>query len=207
MKLRFLHLQTKRLVAQSAITRSQSGEGGTTRTIAPRLCATSRPVNLSYSLSQLETSTCVSPPGLATSTTKLSELSDDCMHHHNQLSQKISREQIHDAIAYVLRKLLQDYPLGNSPSNDSSSSSDDHPTQVHHPHHGTGPSAATLPTVHLRFFYQVGAIGSVQALLEAIESFLSSPSNVARIAYTVVPACHLQNFSTFISICGLRHHE
>uniref|UniRef100_A0A1Q3EU54 Diphthine--ammonia ligase n=1 Tax=Culex tarsalis TaxID=7177 RepID=A0A1Q3EU54_CULTA len=153
---------------------------------------------------------CYISTGLATSTTKLTELSDDCMHHHNQLSQKISREQIHDAIAYVLRKLLQDYPLGNSPSNDSSSSSDDHPAQVPPPHHhGTVPSAAaaTLPTVHLRFFYQVGAIGSVQALLEAIESFLSSPSNVARIAYTVVPACHLQNFSTFISICGLRHHE
>uniref|UniRef100_A0A8D8D918 Diphthine--ammonia ligase n=1 Tax=Culex pipiens TaxID=7175 RepID=A0A8D8D918_CULPI len=161
---------------------------------------------------------CYISTGLATSTTKLTELSDDCMHHHNQLSQKISREQIHDAIAYVLRKLLQDYPLGNSPSNDSSSSSDDpNPTQHlappphhHHPHHhntGTDPNAATLPTVHLRFFYQVGAIGSVQALLEAIESFLSSPSNVARIAYTVVPACHLQNFSTFISICGLRHHE
>ncbi|KAL9696528.1 hypothetical protein quinque_016107 [Culex quinquefasciatus] len=160
---------------------------------------------------------CYISTGLATSTTKLTELSDDCMHHHNQLSQKISREQIHDAIAYVLRKLLQDYPLGNSPSNDSSSSSDDpNPTQQlvppphHHPHHhnpGPVPSAATLPTVHLRFFYQVGAIGSVQALLEAIESFLSSPSNVARIAYTVVPACHLQNFSTFISICGLRHHE
>lgn len=152
---------------------------------------------------------CYISTGLATSTTKLTELSDDCMHHHNQLSQKISREQIHDAIAYVLRKLLQDYPLGNSPSNDSSSSSDDHhpaPPVAPPPHHNThGP--VTLPTVHLRFFYQVGAIGSVQSLLEAIESFLSSPSNVARIAYTVVPACHLQNFSTFISICGLRHHE
>lgn len=149
---------------------------------------------------------CYISTGLATSTTKLTELSDDCMHHHNQLSQKISREQIHDAIAYVLRKLLQDYPLGNSPSNDSSSSSDDHPT-VAAPAPAPPTSTTTLPTVHLRFFYQVGAIGSVQALLEAIESFLSSPSNVARIAYTVVPACHLQNFSTFISICGLRHHE
>lgn len=150
---------------------------------------------------------CYISTGLATSTTKLTELSDDCMHHHNQLSQKISREQIHDAIAYVLRKLLQDYPLGNSPSNDSSSSSDDHPTVAAPAAPAPPTSTTTLPTVHLRFFYQVGAIGSVQALLEAIESFLSSPSNVARIAYTVVPACHLQNFSTFISICGLRHHE
>lgn len=149
---------------------------------------------------------CYISTGLATSTTKLTELSDDFMHHHSQLSQNISREQIHDAIAYVLRKLLQDYPLGNSPSNDSSSSSDEpHPTRdLAPPLSGTN---SIKPTVHLRFFYQVGAIGSVQSLLEAIESFLSLPSNVARIAYTVVPACHLQNFSTFISICGLRHHE
>lgn len=154
------------------------------------------------------------------------------MQHHNQLAQSISREQIHDTIAYVLRKLLQDYPVGISPTNESGSSSSDeqnnhqnnhhnHQHHHHHPHYhhqvshhrtttdGAEPSAVDSgkPTVHLRFFYQVSAIGSVQSLVEAIESFLSLPSNTARIAYTVVPACHLQNFSTFISICGLRHHE
>uniref|UniRef100_T1DDZ8 Diphthine--ammonia ligase n=1 Tax=Psorophora albipes TaxID=869069 RepID=T1DDZ8_9DIPT len=163
---------------------------------------------------------CYVSTGLATSTTKLTELSDDFLQHHNQLAQAISREQIHDAIAYVLRKLLQDYPLGNSPSNESNSSlsddqqqqgapNDNHNQHHHHHHHPQyhHSSSSSKPTVHLRFFYQVSVIGSVQSLLEAIESFLSSPSNVARIAYTVVPACHLQNFSTFISICGLRHHE
>ncbi|XP_055606409.1 uncharacterized protein LOC129754384 [Uranotaenia lowii] len=171
---------------------------------------------------------CYVSTGLATSTTKLTELSDDFMLHHKQLAQSISREQIHDTIAYVLRKLLQDYPLGNSPSNEScSSSSEEHPNQSqqhmndnhnqhHHHHHRPAKNGSNSqqpaaepckPTVHLRFFYQVAAIESVQSLVDAIESFLSSPSNVARIAYTVVPACHLQNFSTFISICGLRHHE
>lgn len=157
---------------------------------------------------------CYISTGLATSTTKLAELSDDCMQHHNQRAQAISREQIHDAIAYVLRKLLQDYTLGNSPSNESCSSSSDehhqnHPNNQPPPQEGAthAQTESAKPTVHLRFFYQVSAIGSVQSLLEAIESFLCSPSNVARIAYTVVPACHLQNFSTFISICGLRHHE
>ncbi|XP_055545402.1 uncharacterized protein LOC129730249 [Wyeomyia smithii] len=162
---------------------------------------------------------CYVSTGLASSSTKLAELSDDFMQRHNQTAQAISREQIHDTIAYVLRKLLQDYPMGNSPSNEScSSSSDDHHYQHQHHHHHTtdGTSGSShphqeaeysKPTVHLRFFYQVGASVSVQSLVEAIESFLSSPSNIARIAYTVVPACHLQNFSTFISICGLRHHE
>lgn len=174
---------------------------------------------------------CYVSTGLATSTTKLAELSDDFLQHHNQLAQSISREQIHDTIAYVLRKLLQDYPVGISPTNECGSSSSDeqnnhqnnhHNHQHHHhphyhhqvSHHRTttdGSEPATTdsgkPTVHLRFFYQVSAIGSVQSLVEAIESFLSLPSNTARIAYTVVPACHLQNFSTFISICGLRHHE
>ncbi|KXJ84076.1 hypothetical protein RP20_CCG020970 [Aedes albopictus] len=174
---------------------------------------------------------CYVSTGLATSTTKLAELSDDFLQHHNQLAQSISREQIHDTIAYVLRKLLQDYPVGISPTNESGSSSSDEQNNHqnnhhnhqhhHHPHYhhqvshhrtttdGAEPSAVDSgkPTVHLRFFYQVSAIGSVQSLVEAIESFLSLPSNTARIAYTVVPACHLQNFSTFISICGLRHHE
>lgn len=175
---------------------------------------------------------CYVSTGLATSTTKLTELSDDLMQHHIQIAHTITTEQLHDIIAYVLRKLLQDYPVGNSPSNETCSLSSDgssqdptvnhqpqqhhhhhHPHQ-HHPHHesssGGGHSTAadcSKPAVHLRFFYQVSAIESVQTFIEAIESFLCSPSNVARIAYTVVPACHLQNFSTFISICGLRHHE
>ncbi|XP_065095413.1 uncharacterized protein LOC135717338 [Ochlerotatus camptorhynchus] len=159
---------------------------------------------------------CYVSTGLATSSTKLADLSDDFLLHHNQLAHSISREQIHDTIAYVLRKLLQDYPLGNSPTTESGSSSSDeqhgqkHHNNHHHHHHQSHhktDEAPCKPTVHLRFFYQVSAIGSVQSLVEAIESFLSLPSNTARIAYTVVPACHLQNFSTFISICGLRHHE
>ncbi|XP_055641894.1 uncharacterized protein LOC129778808 isoform X2 [Toxorhynchites rutilus septentrionalis] len=146
---------------------------------------------------------CYVSTGLATSTTKLTELSEDIMQHHNEQAQAISRDQVHDTIAYVLRKLLQDYPLGNSPSNESCTSSSADQTNCENQPKVENPK----PTVHLRFFYQVSTIGSVQSLVEAIESFLRSPSNVARIAYTVVPACHLQNFSTFISICGLRHHE
>lgn len=151
--------------------------------------------------------------GLATSTTKLTELGEDIMQCHNDRAQAITRDQIHDTIAYVLRKLLQDYPLGNSPSNEScSSSSAADQTNCEAPSLVGGSKNQPKvenpkPTVHLRFFYQVSTNCSVQSLMEAIESFLSSPSNVARIAYTVVPACHLQNFSTFISICGLRHHE
>lgn len=157
---------------------------------------------------------CYVSTGLATSTTKLTELSDDYQQQHSHLAKGIGREQIHDTIAYVLRKLLQELPMGNSSSNEScSSSSDDHTHHNANNHHHQQPHAdhpnaeSSKPTVHLRFFYQVSAIGSVQSLLEAIESFLNSPSNMAKIAYTVVPACHLQNFSTFISICALRHHE
>ncbi|XP_053680727.1 uncharacterized protein LOC128731620 [Anopheles nili] len=158
---------------------------------------------------------CYVSTGLATSTTKLTELTDDYLHHHNQLAQRVTRDQIHDTIAYVLRKLLQAYPglLGTSPTSPSATGNDEaneeeqlgprfHPVPVRAP----APDQAK-PAVHLRVFYQVDAVPSVQFLLDALESFLVSPANVARIAYTVIPACHLQNFSTFISICGLRHHE
>uniref|UniRef100_A0A2M4AJ88 Diphthine--ammonia ligase n=1 Tax=Anopheles triannulatus TaxID=58253 RepID=A0A2M4AJ88_9DIPT len=174
---------------------------------------------------------CYVSTGLATSTTKLTELTDDYLHHHTQLAQRISREQIHDTIAYVLRKLLQDYPIthgyGTSPAtvagdqqqqqqqhtvsdsgNDSSSTpTNDSSTNDNDTNHVVTDTDQLKPAVHLRVFYQIFAIPSVQFLLDAIESFLQSPANVARIAYTVIPACHLQNFSTFISICGLRHHE
>lgn len=161
---------------------------------------------------------CYVSTGLATSTTKLTELTDDYLHHHSQLAQRITRDQIHDTIAYVLRKLLQAYPglLGISPSSPSATSNDDQmggteEDHVARPHPPRAPpptsSDIAKPAVHLRVFYQVDAIPSVQFLIDAVESFLLSPANVARIAYTIIPACHLQNFSTFISICGLRHHE
>uniref|UniRef100_A0A182PQV7 Diphthine--ammonia ligase n=1 Tax=Anopheles epiroticus TaxID=199890 RepID=A0A182PQV7_9DIPT len=159
---------------------------------------------------------CYVSTGLATSTTKLTELTDDYLHHHSQLAQRITSDHIHDTIAYVLRKLLQAYPglLGTSPSSPSATSNDElaggsaEEDQIARPHPPRPPPVEPVkPAVHLRVFYQVGAIPSVQFLIDAIESFLVSPANVARIAYTVIPACHLQNFSTFISICGLRHHE
>ncbi|XP_058062679.1 uncharacterized protein LOC131212718 [Anopheles bellator] len=192
---------------------------------------------------------CYVSTGLATSTTKLTELTDDYLHHHGQLAQRISQEQIHDTIAYVLRKLLQDYaghgtastsptsggadtsgpnnPSSTNTTNTSDSNTNDDSVEhrnddlVEHRNDEDQPQQwpprerslqsisepPVKPAVHLRVFYQVDAITSVQFLLEAIESFLQSPANVARIAYTVIPACHLQNFSTFISICGLRHHE
>ncbi|XP_035899807.1 diphthine--ammonia ligase [Anopheles stephensi] len=166
---------------------------------------------------------CYVSTGLATSTTKLTELTDDYLHHHTQLAQRITREHIHDTIAYVLRKLLQAYPglLGISPSSPSAAAAaaasndesvggaEDDQHARPHPARAAQPPSADLakPAVHLRLFYQVDAIPSVQFLIDAVESFLVSPANVARIAYTVIPACHLQNFSTFISICGLRHHE
>uniref|UniRef100_A0AAG5CXW1 Diphthine--ammonia ligase n=1 Tax=Anopheles atroparvus TaxID=41427 RepID=A0AAG5CXW1_ANOAO len=176
---------------------------------------------------------CYVSTGLATSTTKLTELTDDYLQRHHQLAQRITTEQIHDTIAYVLRKLLQDCPglvgpTSTSPTsgcssiastaippeatNSSSSTNDtademNHHHQHHHQQQQQPKADPTKPAVHLRVFYQVDAVPSVQFLLDALESFLLSPANVARIAYTVIPACHLQNFSTFISICGLRHHE
>uniref|UniRef100_A0A182N617 Diphthine--ammonia ligase n=1 Tax=Anopheles dirus TaxID=7168 RepID=A0A182N617_9DIPT len=156
---------------------------------------------------------CYVSTGLATSTTKLTELTDDYLQHHSQLAQRITRDQLHDTIAYVLRKLLQAYPglLGTSPTSPTTStaSNDNDLAVAADPPRPPAPPPAepTKPAVHLRVFYQVDAVPSVQFLIDALESFLVSPANVARIAYTVIPACHLQNFSTFISICGLRHHE
>lgn len=56
------------------------------------------------------------------------------------------------------------------------------------------------PTCSLRIFYKVGTPPGPSAIQEVLRK-LSSRNLVS----TIIPTTHLQNFSTFLSVCGIRH--
>lgn len=79
---------------------------------------------------------------------------------------------------YVLRKIMQDYPSNSE----------------------------NIPAIHFRVFYQVPFNNPSPAnlLIRTLKAFKDS-TVIAKIAFTVIPVCYLQNFGTFISISGIRH--
>lgn len=122
-----------------------------------------------------------------------------------------------EILTYVVNRLLKDYPLAKKISEERMA---DHDNQ-HYGENGENirnnglqhsisvPAGSTSPTaipaIHLKVFYQVTAAPSVDLLLNALHDFRQKCSETANIVYTVIPACSLHNFSTFLSICGVRH--
>ncbi|CAD7087670.1 unnamed protein product [Hermetia illucens] len=143
---------------------------------------------------------CYVSTGLASSTTQLSQLSDDTLHHHKQLAQNITAENINEVLSYVLGKLLKDYPRKSYDRQQSVDS-----TYSDNANKSPSTTLPQLPAIHLKLFYQVSCTPSVQLLLNTLQDFKMKTSPVANIVYTVLPACSLHNFSTFLSICGIRH--
>lgn len=111
-----------------------------------------------------------------------------------------------EILTYVVNRLLKDYPLVKSSENLESSATNnngsiDHHQQQQHQQH----TSACIPAIHLKVFYQVTATPSVDLILTALNDFRQKCQDTANIAFTVLPACSLHNFSTFLSICGVRH--
>lgn len=164
---------------------------------------------------------CYVSTGLASSTTQLTQLSDDIINNHRQVAQNLTAESFDEVLTYVLNRLLKDYPalkrldsLSLQQSEDSTLVGDDCTTSST----ATAATAATttnnytsqpknvnIPAIHLKVFYQVSATPSVELLLNTLQEFRIKVADSAEIAYTVLPACSLHNFSTFLSICGIRH--
>ncbi|XP_076639743.1 uncharacterized protein LOC143351759 [Colletes latitarsis] len=56
------------------------------------------------------------------------------------------------------------------------------------------------PTCNLRIFYKVGSSPGPNFVQDMLSKF-----SMRNLVTTIVPATHLHNFSTFLSICGIRH--
>ena len=139
---------------------------------------------------------CYVSTGLATSTTQLTELSDDILNRHSRLGKKISAANIDQILTYTINRILRGQTPKPQPVDTISTS----PTTT-----TTTTTPTNVPVIHLKIFYQVNAAPPVDLLVNAIEDFRVKSLNTVKFAFTVLPACSLQNFSTFLSICGIKH--
>ncbi|KAH8416447.1 hypothetical protein KR222_004475 [Zaprionus bogoriensis] len=184
---------------------------------------------------------CYVATGLASSTTQLTQLSDDVLGNHCRLAQCLSAEHLDEILTYVVNRLLKDYPIAkrhqqqqqqqlqvqvprdSEASEQTAYQTTATPTDTISLPGGGGdqPTAAgvttaagaggvtgshsAFPAIHLKLFYQVNAAPPTDLLLQALHDFRHKCQEMASIVYTVLPACSLHNFSTFLSICGVRH--
>lgn len=162
---------------------------------------------------------CYVSTGIASSTTQLTQLSDDIISNHRKIAQNLTAENFDEILSYVVNRLLKDYPALKRldslslQQSEETLASDELATPAAVVVSAT-PAATTnnhmpknvnIPAIHLKIFYQVTATPSVELLLNTLHEFRTKVIDTAEIAYTVLPACSLHNFSTFLSICGIRH--
>lgn len=164
---------------------------------------------------------CYVSTGLATSSTQLVDLSDDVIQHHKQLAQNITVDNINEILLYTVNKLLKakgsPQPLlvrsdnTNNQANIQNSENNVHSNnniisaRNNNTNNNHNNNAQALPAIHLKLFYQVSASPPIDLVIKTILDFKEQNSSVIQIAFTLLPACNLQNFSTFMSICGIRH--
>jgi hypothetical protein len=104
-------------------------------------------------------------------------LTEEVKKRHDELTQQLNEGHINEVMKYVLKKIMQDYPSNTE----------------------------NIPAINFRVFYQVTSNPSpANLLIKTLRAFRES-TKTANLAFTVIPACSLQNFGTFISISGIRH--
>lgn len=114
--------------------------------------------------------------GQTTSSTKLTDLTDDIKRRHEALTNTLNENHLNEIMKYILSKIMQGYPA----------------------------NAESVPAIHFRIFYQVMHPSPANLIIKTLRAFKETTKN-ANIAFTVIPSCYLQNYGTFISICGIRH--
>lgn len=128
---------------------------------------------------------CYVTTGLASSTQMLTNLTDDTINRHYRIAQRLSAENIDDILTYTVNKLIKGQQIKTDADADA--------------------VPVMIPSIHLKIFYQVHAISSVQFLMQSIQEFREKSTKIVNFAFTLIPACSLQNFSTFLSISGVKH--
>lgn len=121
---------------------------------------------------------CYVSTGQTTSSTKLTDLIEEWKQYHECLTKQLTQTHLLEIMKYVLNKIMQGYPTNNE----------------------------NIPGIHFRIFYQVTpSFPPLANLIISSLTLFKESTKTARIAFTVIPACYLHNFGTFISICGVRH--
>lgn len=131
------------------------------------------------------------------------------------MAQNLSAENADEIFTYVVNRLLKDYPIAKrftEPCHHQlTNNNNDCCNKSNEDELSKATTAATnniylnIPAIHLKVFYQVNASPSVELLINSLMEFRTKCAETVNIVYTVLPACSLHNFSTFLSICGVRH--
>lgn len=151
-------------------------------------------------------------------------MSEDILSNHCRLAQSLSADNLDEILTYIVNRLLKGYPIAKRIVEDRTDATTITKSRTKceatsancegsiaistHQQNGTNltdTTALLLPAIHLKVFYQVTAAPSVDLLLQGLHDFRKKCESTATIVYNVLPACSLHNFSTFLSICGVRH--
>jgi hypothetical protein len=95
---------------------------------------------------------------------------------HEALTAALNENHLNEILKYILGKIMQGYPTNTD----------------------------RMPAIHFRIFYQVMNPSPANLIIKTLSAF-KERTITANIAFTVIPSCYLQNYGTFISICGVRH--
>lgn len=148
---------------------------------------------------------CYVSTGLASSSTQLTELSGDIIQRHQQLAKALTADNVIDILSYIVNKLLKAKGAQSSPvivdplaQSTANSCTNNHSNS-------TNSTETRVPAIHLKVFYQVSSTPPINAIIQTISEFREQNSDRVSIAFSVLPASSLNNFSTFLSIYGIRH--
>lgn len=143
---------------------------------------------------------CYVSTGLASSSTQLTDLSGEIIQRHQNLAKALTVDNVTDTLSYIVNKLLKAKCAQSSPIIDPSMTN----SCNNHINNGNG-TKTRVPAVHLKVFYQVSSTPPINLIIQTISEFREQNADRVSIAFSVLPASSLHNFSTFLSIYGIRH--
>lgn len=149
---------------------------------------------------------CYVSTGLASSSTQLTELSGDIIQRHQKLATALTADNVTDVLTYIVNKLLKAKCAQSSPIIDPTMLSTTNSCNNNNNNNNNNNSNETrVPAIHLKVFYQVSSTPPINLIIQTISEFREQNADRVSIAFSVLPASSLHNFSTFLSIYGIRH--
>lgn len=132
---------------------------------------------------------CYVSTGLASSSTQLTDLSEEIIQRHQQLAKGLTADNVNKILAYIVNKLLKSKSVPSPIGADALSSN----------------VKIRKPAIHLKLFYQVSSTPPIDLIVQTVAEFRERNASETSIAFSLLPASSLHNFSTFLSIYGIRH--
>lgn len=138
---------------------------------------------------------------MASSSTQLTKLSGEIIQRHQKLAKALTADNVTDILTYIVNKLLKAKGT-HSPPIDPSCNYNNNNNNNNCINNST---ETRVPAIHLKVFYQVSSTPPINLIIQTISEFHEQNADQVSMAFSVLPASSLHNFSTFLSIYGIRH--